>query len=82
MGRGLEEKRPHRAPVARTSGDESLAQYRLYFLHGPDRHISYSHEFEARDDEHAVQVAEAWREGRGAELWTGSRKVKSWESDA
>lgn len=46
-----------------------------------ERRITYSHEFEAENDERAVRIAEGWREGRRAELWTGARKVKSWEPD-
>ena len=48
---------------------------------GGDGHISHSHEFEAQDDTDAMQIAEAWLEGRAAELWTGTRKIKSWEAD-
>jgi len=77
----LEQKRPHRATASRSSGASPLAQYRLYFLHATDRHITHSHEFEAEDDDGAVHIAEAWREGRAAELWTGSRKLKSWDAD-
>jgi len=57
----------------------NLLQYRLYFLEGIGSLISYSHEFEAEDDDRAIRISEAWREGRAAELWCGSRKVKSWE---
>jgi hypothetical protein len=65
----------------RPSGGPPLTQYRLYFLHSVDRRISYSHEFEAEDDKRAIHIAESWREGRRAELWTGARKVKAWEPD-
>ena len=40
-------------------------QYRLYFL-GGDGHITLSHELEAADD--------------AAALWSGRRKVHSWEA--
>jgi hypothetical protein len=56
-----------------------LREYRLYFLEGVGALISYSHEFEAEDDEQAIRIAEAWREGRPAELWCGARKVTSWK---
>jgi hypothetical protein len=59
-----------------------LSQYRLYFRSDPGGHINMSHEFEAEDDHHAIKVAEAWLEGRRAELWTGSRMIKSWEGDS
>ena len=67
--------------VRRSSGAPQV-QYRLYFLQGAERRISFSHEFEAKDDEQAIRTAESWREGRGAELWSGSRKVRSWDPDA
>lgn len=66
-------------PGARRSGARSLRQYRLYFLESVDKLISYSHEFEAEDDDHAVRISEAWREGRRAELWCGARKVRAWD---
>jgi hypothetical protein len=77
----LEEKRPHKATVRRAPGGPPLTQYRLYFLHSVDHLISHSHEFEAESDDRAIQTAEAWREGRRAELWTGARKVKAWAAD-
>ena len=77
----MEQKRPQRAGTGRTRGGPPLHQYRLYFLHSVERLISYSHEFEAEDDERAVRIAESWREGRRAELWEGGRKLKSWEAD-
>jgi hypothetical protein len=66
-------------PKGRRSGSASVRQYRLYFLESVDTLISYSHEFEAEDDEHAIATAEAWREGRAAELWCGALKLKSWD---
>ena len=77
----LEQKRTQGPVGKRRDGGPPLVQYRLYFLQGPDMHISYSHEFEAEDDKRAVRVAESWREGRAAELWAGARKVMSWETD-
>ena len=50
-------------------------------MQGPTRRISFCHEFEAESDEAAIHISESWREGRGAELWAGSRKLKSWDSD-
>jgi len=77
----VEQRRQQRRAAQRSSGDAPVAQYRLYFLQSVDRLISHSHEFEALDDERAIHIAESWREGRAAELWTGARKVKSWEPD-
>jgi hypothetical protein len=81
LGAVLEEKRLHLTHGGRSS-DGPQAQYRLYFLQGAGRRITFSHEFEAKDDDRAVDIAESWLEGRSAELWTGSRRVKSWEADA
>jgi hypothetical protein len=77
----LEQKRPQRARSQRTRSGQTLRQYRLYFLHSVERLISYCHEFEAEDEGHAVHIAEGWREGRRAELWEGSHKLKAWEAD-
>jgi hypothetical protein len=77
-GGSLQHERPHR-PGGRTPGGRILTQYRLYFL-GDEGHITVSHEFEAEDDAVAIRVATAWLEGRGAELWTGRRKVYAWEA--
>ena len=77
----LEQKRPYRPTANRASGGTPLAQYRLYFMQGAGGHINYSHEFEAESEERAIRIAEGWREGRSAELWTGNRKLKSWEAD-
>ncbi len=54
-------------------------QYRLYFLDGLG-HITQSHEFFAKDDAAAVNIAERWREGRWIELWQRARIVKRWDS--
>lgn len=56
----------------------STAQYRLYFLDPIGCISGGPYEFEAANDELAERVAEAWLEGRGAELWCGSRKMKTW----
>lgn len=75
----MEEKR-YRPTARRASVGPPLVQYRLYFLHRDDRRITYSHEFEAESDERAIRISESWREGRCAELWSGSRKLKCWEA--
>lgn len=77
----MEQERPHRPTVKRTSRGSPLAQYRLYFLQADNHRITFSHEFEAEDDERAIRIAEGWREGRCAELWSGTRKLKAWEAD-
>lgn len=50
-------------------------------MHPDEPRISRSHEFEAESDKRAIRIAEGWREGRRAELWAGSRKLKSWDAD-
>ena len=80
VGCDLEEKR-YRPTARRAPVGASLTQYRLYFLESGGKHINYSHEFEAEGDERAARIAEGWREGRGAELWAGNRKLKSWNPD-
>ena len=64
--------------IPRRLNSEGGIQYRLYFLDGLG-HIEKSHEFEAQDDERAVQISEAWQEGwPRMELWQGARIVKRW----
>ena len=55
-----------------------MQSYRAYFF---DRagHIERAHEFMAEDDEAAIRVAEAWREGRTMELWQRDRLLKRWD---
>ena len=65
---------PPKVPPPTPSG---RIQYRLYFFNG-GAHIVKSHEFEAKDDEAAIKIAEGWREGRRVELWQGKRVVKFW----
>ena len=77
----MEQERPQRRTGKRQNGAPPRSQYRLYFMHDTDAHISSSHEFECENDERAIRTAEAWREGRRAELWAGSRKLKSWDAD-
>jgi hypothetical protein len=48
---------------------------------GGTGHISKVHEFFARDDAAAIKVANAWKEGRGVELWCKERKVWDWKAE-
>jgi hypothetical protein len=64
-----------RPPIGPKPGE--LA-YRMFVLDGDARRIVLSHEFFAEDDEHAIRIAEAWREGRNIELWERARMVKRW----
>jgi hypothetical protein len=67
-------------PPSWASGSGAGVQYRLYFLE--DGHISKSHEFIADNDDAAIEITENWREGRDAELWCHSRKVRSWKGSS
>lgn len=66
---------PIRAPAAPKAGDVS---YRMFILDGDGRRITSSHEFFAANDEQAIAIAEAWRDGRKIELWQRARVVKVW----
>lgn len=54
-----------------------MLDYRLFFYDGANR-ITKSHEFEAQNDDEAIQTAEAWREGRKMDLWNRARRVHCW----
>jgi hypothetical protein len=73
----MEQDRPYQPRRARRPGEPPQTQYRLYFRHDTGDHFSRSHEFEANDDDHAVRIARSWLEGRRAELWCGTRRLKS-----
>lgn len=53
-----------------------MAEYRLYFL-GPSGRILRREELDAHDDAQAIGKAERKSDGAAAELWHGSRKVKT-----
>lgn len=57
-----------------------MQQYRLYFFNGSG-HFTMAHEFSAEGDERAIRIAEAWREGRGMELWQQDRKIQTWDCE-
>ena len=67
---------PFRPPPDPKPGEKP---YRMFVLDGDGRRIVSSHEFHATDDEAAMKVAEAWREGRKIELWQRARLVKIWK---
>lgn len=56
-----------------------MNQYRLYFLDSVDGLISSVFEFEAADDEAALRLADDYCQGRDAELWSGVRKLETWQ---
>jgi hypothetical protein len=66
--------RPPKPPPAPKPGE---LVYRAFFFDG-GRHIISSHEFFAANDDEAIKIAAAWREGRTMELWERARIVKTW----
>jgi hypothetical protein len=55
-----------------------MQQYRIYFIDGAGGLARAPHEFTAADDDDAVRIAEAWREGRRMELWQYGRRIRCW----
>lgn len=66
-------------PSGPTSPAGPMNQYRLYFLDSVDGLISSVFEFEAADDEAALRLADDYCQGRDAELWSGVRKLETWQ---
>ena len=56
-----------------------MAYFRLYFL-DRSNHIEHFREFEALTDAAAIAQSEEWRGAEAMELWSGRRRVKSWEA--
>ena len=55
-----------------------MLYYRLYFFDRFSGHIDHFREFEAESDGAAMDVAEAWNDGRPMELWNRHRRLKRW----
>jgi hypothetical protein len=58
-----------------------MRYYRLYFMNRTSGHIDQFREFEAEDDDAALNTAESWRDGQPMELWNQDRKLKHWAVD-
>ena len=69
---------PPPPPRPKRSG---MKDYRIFFRNPADRRITRAFEFQAKDDEAAVRIAEGWREGRAIELWNESQFVRGWDAD-
>jgi len=54
-------------------------QYRLYFLSNRTGSIDRHEQFEARDDDHAVELIRPRIGEQPLELWTGGRRVGRFE---
>ena len=64
-----------RANVLRDDGDHWMREYKLYCLDSAGR-IQHRHEFEAEDDQHALELASARDDAEvDCELWQGPRRV-------
>ena len=57
-----------------------MVYYRLYLLSAPEGRFVGFEEIEAADDAEAVRRAETFMGDRPLELWSGTRKVRSFPS--
>jgi hypothetical protein len=69
---------PMRPPRLQRHG---MKDYRIFFRNRAERRIIRAFEFQAKDDDAAVRIAEGWREGRGIERWNETHLVRTWEPD-
>lgn len=56
-----------------------MAYYRLYHMRGTTEHVELFDEFEAPNDDLAIDRAERTRGPNPMELWSNHRKVKRWD---
>lgn len=56
-----------------------MKDYRLYLLDGFSGHIAEVREFDAPDDDVALQRAQAMGDHRAMELWHRQHKLKHWD---
>ena len=54
--------------------------FRIFYVDCSSGHITGSQDFAADDDLDAIRQAEDYRTGSAMELWSGSRRIKSWEA--
>jgi hypothetical protein len=54
--------------------------FRIFYVDGSAGHITGSHDFNAADDLDAIRLVEEYRTCSAMELWSGARKIKSWDS--
>ena len=54
--------------------------FRIFYVDGSAGHITGSHDFTAADDLEAIRQVEDYRTGSAMELWSGTRKIKSWDA--
>jgi hypothetical protein len=63
-----------------TPEDDFMPHYRLYFLRNPSGSIERHEQFEARDDDDALEIIDHYVGDKPLELWTGGRKVGQFET--
>ena len=56
-----------------------MPEFRIFYVDDSSGHITGSHDFSAGDDLEAIHQVEDYRTGSAMELWSGPRKIKSWE---
>lgn len=61
-------------------GAPRMPGFRIFYVDGSAGHITGSHDFNAADDLDAIRLVEEYRTGSAMELWSGARKIKSWEA--
>ena len=54
--------------------------FRIFYVDNSSGHITGSHDFTAGDDLEAIRQVEDYRTGSAMELWSGARKIKSWDA--
>ena len=54
--------------------------FRIFYVDGSSGHITGSQDFAAEDDLDAIRQAEDYRTGSAMELWSGPRRLKTWEA--
>lgn len=54
--------------------------FRIFYVDGSAGHITGSHDFNAADDLDAIRLVDEYRTGSAMELWSGTRKIKTWEA--
>lgn len=59
---------------------QCMPGFRIFYVDGSAGHITGSHDFNATDDLAAIRQVEEYRTGGAMELWSGTRKIKTWEA--
>ncbi len=67
-----------RTQAKRVSRITPLRRYKLLCVDPKNGHLELERRFDAKNDDAALDLAEEWRNNRGAELWRAYRVVKHW----